>query len=69
MINLTLSYFLKVLDRWFDKMMEKIDRKPGLLMPVLTPTRELADKTYEIITPDLLGILELAPGIYSDKQH
>lgn len=50
-------------------MMEKIDRKPGLLMPVLTPTRELADKTYEIITPDLLGILELAPGIYSDKQH
>lgn len=50
-------------------MMEEIDRKPWLLMPVLTPTRELADKTYGIITPDLLGILELAPGICSDKQH
>lgn len=50
-------------------MMEEIDRKFWLLIPVLAPTREQADKIQRLITPDLLGILQLVPGIYSDKQH
>lgn len=46
--------------------MEEIDGKPWMLMPVLRPTREQTDKTHGLTTPDLLGILQMVPGTYSD---
>lgn len=63
------KFKLKLLDRWFDKETQEIDREPWLLMPVLMPTREQAYKKYGLIIPDFLGILQLIPGIYSAKQH
>lgn len=49
-------------------MMEEIDGKRNIITSA-DVHREQADKTSGLTTPDLLGVLQLVPSIYSDKRN
>lgn len=48
--------------------MEEIDGKRNIITSA-DVHREQADKTSGLTTPDLLGVLQLVPSIYSDKRN
>ena len=49
--------------------MEEVDGKPRILNTCADAPREQADKTPGLTTPQLLGVSELVPSIYSDKHN
>lgn len=48
--------------------MEEIDGKLNIITSA-DVHREQTDKTSGLTTPDLLGVLQLVPSIYSDKRN